>query len=68
MVHGLPDEWHERVLVAHVAVNVLGWMGITVLGTLVTLWPTMCAPASPKVRSRRLAARCRCCWLASFWS
>jgi nitrite reductase (NO-forming) len=41
MVRGLPGEWHERVLVAHVAVNVLGWMGITVLGTLVTLWPTM---------------------------
>jgi nitrite reductase (NO-forming) len=41
MVRGLPDEWHERVLVAHVAVNVLGWMGLTVLGTLVTLWPTM---------------------------
>ncbi len=41
MVRGLPGDWHERVLVAHVAVNVLGWMGITVLGTLVTLWPTM---------------------------
>ncbi|HET7326602.1 MAG TPA: copper oxidase, partial [Nocardioidaceae bacterium] len=41
MVRGLSDEWHERVMVAHVAVNVLGWMGITVLGTLVTLWPTM---------------------------
>jgi nitrite reductase (NO-forming) len=41
MVRGLPEEWHERVLIAHVAVNVLGWMGITVLGTLVTLWPTM---------------------------
>lgn len=41
MVRGLPGDWHQRVLVAHVAVNVLGWMGITVLGTLVTLWPTM---------------------------
>jgi nitrite reductase (NO-forming) len=41
MVRGLSDEWHERVMVAHVAVNVLGWMGLTVLGTLVTLWPTM---------------------------
>jgi nitrite reductase (NO-forming) len=41
MVRGLPGELHERVLVAHVAVNVLGWMGVTVLGTLVTLWPTM---------------------------
>jgi nitrite reductase (NO-forming) len=41
MMRGLPGDGHERVLVAHVAVNVLGWMGITVLGTLVTLWPTM---------------------------
>lgn len=41
MVRGLPDEWHERAMVAHLTVNVLGWMGITVLGTLVTLWPTM---------------------------
>jgi nitrite reductase (NO-forming) len=41
MVRGLPGDWHERVLVAHVAVNMLGWMGVTVLGTLVTLWPTM---------------------------
>ncbi len=41
MVRGLSEEWHERLFVAHVAVNVLGWMGITVLGTLVTLWPTM---------------------------
>jgi len=28
-------------MIAHVAVNVLGWMGLTVMGTLVTLWPTM---------------------------
>jgi nitrite reductase (NO-forming) len=30
-----------RMLVAHVVVNVLGWVGLTVVGTLVTLWPTM---------------------------
>jgi nitrite reductase (NO-forming) len=41
MLRGLPGDWHERVLVAHVAVNMLGWIGITLLGTLVTLWPTM---------------------------
>jgi nitrite reductase (NO-forming) len=41
MVRGLGEQAHERVMVAHVAVNVLGWMGLTVLGTLVTLWPTM---------------------------
>ena len=26
---------------AHVVINLLGWMGLTVVGTLVTLWPTM---------------------------
>jgi nitrite reductase (NO-forming) len=32
---------HARVALAHVALNVLGWIGLTVLGTVVTLWPTM---------------------------
>ena len=32
---------HDRVLYAHVTLNVLGWVGLTVLGTLLTLWPTM---------------------------
>lgn len=41
MVRGLPEQWHARVMVAHVAVNIFGWMGLAVLGTLVTLWPTM---------------------------
>ncbi len=35
---GVPE---QRLVVAHVLVNVLGWVGLTVLGTLVTLWPTM---------------------------
>jgi nitrite reductase (NO-forming) len=37
----LPGVLHERFLLAHAMVNVLGWLGLTVLGTLVTLWPTM---------------------------
>jgi nitrite reductase (NO-forming) len=41
MAHGLSMTWHERLMTAHVIVNVLGWLGLTVLGTLVTLWPTM---------------------------
>lgn len=41
MARGLPGPWHDRVLVAHVAVNLLGWIGLTVVGTLVTLWPTV---------------------------
>lgn len=41
LARGLGDPLHTRVTVAHVSVNVLGWMGLTVIGTLVTLWPTM---------------------------
>jgi nitrite reductase (NO-forming) len=37
-----PDEpWHGRVMAAHIVINLLGWIGLTVMGTLVTLWPTM---------------------------
>ncbi|MFV9636621.1 multicopper oxidase domain-containing protein [Mycobacterium neumannii] len=37
----LPGTLHERFVVAHAAVNLFGFIGLTVLGTLVTLWPTM---------------------------
>jgi nitrite reductase (NO-forming) len=37
----LSDSVHARLALAHVAVNLLGWMGLTVVGTVVTLWPTM---------------------------
>lgn len=32
---------HDRLVIAHLSVNVLGWIGLTIIGTLVTLWPTM---------------------------
>ncbi|MFF5207590.1 multicopper oxidase domain-containing protein [Streptosporangium sp. NPDC000396] len=32
---------HERMHAAHAEVNLLGWVGLTVLGTLFTLWPTV---------------------------
>jgi nitrite reductase (NO-forming) len=35
------EPWHGRLVVAHITLNLLGWVGLTVLGTLVTLWPTM---------------------------
>jgi nitrite reductase (NO-forming) len=41
LARGLSDSWHGRVVVAHLAANVLGWVGLTVLGTLLTLWPTI---------------------------
>ncbi len=41
LAFGLGDEWHARFLMAHSLVNLLGWVGLTVTGTLVTLWPTV---------------------------
>jgi len=38
---GWDDTWHGRLLVAHALTNVLGWIGLTLTGTLLTLWPTM---------------------------
>ena len=35
------DPWHARLLVAHSLTMALGWLGLTVTGTLLTLWPTM---------------------------
>lgn len=37
----LSETAHARLALAHVVINLLGWMGLTVVGTLVTLWPTM---------------------------
>jgi nitrite reductase (NO-forming) len=41
LARGLADPWHGQLRLAHATVNLLGWMGLTVVGTLVTLWPTM---------------------------
>ncbi|MGX6510641.1 multicopper oxidase domain-containing protein [Rhodococcus sp. SJ-2] len=38
---GLSGDLHDRLVLAHAGINLLGWVGLTVLGTLVTLWPTM---------------------------
>lgn len=35
------DPWHGRLLLAHSMSNILGWVGFTVMGTLVTFWPTL---------------------------
>ncbi|MGA4506957.1 multicopper oxidase domain-containing protein [Propionibacteriaceae bacterium G1746] len=36
-----PEPWQGRLLVAHVVVNMLGFVGLTATATLLTLWPTM---------------------------
>lgn len=38
---GLDDRWHASLLVAHSMTMLLGWVGLTVVGTLVTFWPTV---------------------------
>ncbi|MBX3090781.1 MAG: multicopper oxidase domain-containing protein [Cryobacterium sp.] len=38
---GITDAVHDRIYPAHLAFNLLGWVGLTVVGTLVILWPTV---------------------------
>ena len=35
------DIWQQRIALAHFHANLLGWVGLTIIGTLVTLWPTV---------------------------
>lgn len=52
LAQGLGQDWHDRLLVAHMMTNLLGWVGLTVTGTLVTLWPTMLrTPMDPRAES-----------------
>lgn len=37
----VPDAVHGRLYVGHVTLLLAGWVGLTVLGTLVVLWPTV---------------------------
>lgn len=37
----LAGDLSDRLLIAHKMINLLGWIGLTVAGTLITLWPTM---------------------------
>lgn len=41
LARDLAGEVASRAYVAHVLVMLLGWVGLTVVGTTVTLWPTM---------------------------
>ena len=48
-----------RLALAHLHANLLGWVGITVIGTLVTLWPTVLrTPMHPRaIRSAVIGLR-----------
>ncbi|WP_232818958.1 multicopper oxidase domain-containing protein [Homoserinimonas sp. OAct 916] len=32
---------HDRLYLAHISLNLFGWVGLTVLGTVILLWPTV---------------------------
>ena len=53
LAFGFGDEWRGRLMIAHMTFNLLGWIGLTVIGTLVTFWPTM-VRAQMDQRSERL--------------
>lgn len=38
---GFAGSMRSRLVIAHVGVNVLGWVGLTILSTLTILWPSM---------------------------
>ena len=56
LARGPSGSWHGRLLVAHTGANLLGWIGLTVTGTLVTLWPTMLRTRMD-ARAERLATQ-----------
>ncbi|GAA1798754.1 multicopper oxidase domain-containing protein [Nostocoides veronense] len=64
LARGYADDIHGRLLLAHTAVLVLGWIGLTVTGTLVTLWPTMLRSRMDD-RAERLATTALPLFLAS---
>lgn len=56
LAFGIPEPWFGQLLTAHIMVNVGGWIGLTVTGTLVTFWPTM-VRAKMDDRAPRLAVQ-----------
>jgi nitrite reductase (NO-forming) len=51
-----PAPWQGRLLLAHQVVNVLGFVGLTVCATLVTLWPTVLRTRTDPLLARIHAA------------
>ena len=41
LAYGVPGGMQNRFTLVHAGLNLLGFVGLTVVGTLVTLWPTM---------------------------
>ncbi len=54
LARGQGTAWQARLLVAHSVTNLLGWLGLTVVGTLITFWPTVLRTRMDE-RAERLA-------------
>ena len=50
------EPWQGRLMLAHQLLNVLGFVGITVAGTLLTLWPTLLRTKIDPAAMKRSAA------------
>src|SRR5680860_592307 len=48
-------EYYPRLYIAHIGLNMLGWVGLTVIGTVALLWPTVVR--SRVVQATRAGAR-----------
>lgn len=55
MAFSLGEPWQGRLLLAHQILNILGFVGITVTGTLLTLWPTVLRTKADPVATRKAA-------------
>lgn len=49
------DTWRGRLMAAHIAINLFGWIGLTVVGTLLFLWPTVVRSRMAPGAERRTA-------------
>lgn len=53
LARGQDQSWEARLLVAHTMTNLLGWLGLAVVGTLLTLWPTVLGVPADAAGDRR---------------
>ena len=58
------EPWQGRLMLAHQLVNILGFVGVTVTGTLLTLWPTVLRTRMDLAAAKRAAGGLLGMWLS----
>ncbi|MDO5049402.1 MAG: multicopper oxidase domain-containing protein [Actinomycetaceae bacterium] len=59
----IPANYSAALRGSHIAFNVLGWVGLPIIGTLLTLWPTILRTRMPE--TAEIAARKYLPWLTA---